>query len=87
MDFPGMSHPRGSLRSIALLSLLIGLTGCASRPAPDVLEPRPLVQTNGEQVTVLAVTNRERLSGQGGFGSEWAGRLSYERYGDRKSVV
>ncbi|MHB0953784.1 MAG: alpha/beta hydrolase [Allorhizobium sp.] len=76
-----MSHFRDSLCSIALLSLLIGLTGCASRPTPDVLEPLPVVQTNREQVTVLAVTNRARLSGQGAFGSEWASRLSYERYG------
>lgn len=81
MNFLHMIRFRGSLRSIALLSLLIGLTGCASRPTSGVLEPLPAVQKNGEQVTVLAVTNRERLAGQGGFGSEWASRLSYERYG------
>ena len=81
MKFLRMSHFRDSLCSIAFLSLLIGLTGCASRPTPDVLEPLPVVQTDREQVTVLAVTNRARLSGQGAFGSKWASRLSYERYG------
>lgn len=79
MNFPGMSHFGGSLCSRALLSLLIGLTGCASRPTSDVLKPLPVAQTKGEQVTVLAATNRE--PGQGGFGNVWAGRLSYERYG------
>lgn len=81
MTFLCMSHFRGSLRSIAFLGLLVGLTGCASRPEPGVLEPRPVAQTSGKPVTVLAVTNRQEIAGQGGFGGEWASRLSYERYG------
>lgn len=34
----------------------------------------------GQEVTVLAATNRSPDSQEPGFGSEWAGKLSYERY-------
>ncbi|WP_246735664.1 alpha/beta hydrolase [Agrobacterium sp. a22-2] len=75
------SRIQRAILGIALLSGLIGLGGCTSRPDSAVLEPATIVQKNNDQVTVFAVTNRNQLGGHGGFGSEWASHLSYERYG------
>lgn len=70
-----------AILGIALLSGLVALGGCTSRPESKVLEPAAIVQKIDDQVTVFAVTNRNQLAEHRGFGSEWASRLSYERYG------
>ncbi|MCM2474662.1 alpha/beta fold hydrolase [Rhizobium sp. CG5] len=76
-----MSRFQRAILGIALLGGLVGLGGCTSRPDAAVLQPATIVQKNDDQVTVFAVTNRNQLADHGGFGSEWANRLSYERYG------
>jgi len=56
------------------------LTGCVTRPAPDVLKPVPLNESVAQRVTVLTATNRNRDTIRGGFGGSWAENLTYERY-------
>ncbi|CDN57161.1 Esterase/lipase/thioesterase, active SitE (plasmid) [Neorhizobium galegae bv. officinalis bv. officinalis str. HAMBI 1141] len=66
---------------LVVLAVMIGLTGCASRPSAEVLHPAAIKQVESEKVTLLSVTNRNKVKEDGGFGSQWAGDLTYERYG------
>ncbi|WHO75454.1 alpha/beta hydrolase [Rhizobium sp. BT03] len=63
---------------------LATLTGCVSRPSPDVLKPVHLQARADEavsnRVSVLAATNRTPDTVRGGFGSAWADSLTYEQY-------
>jgi esterase/lipase superfamily enzyme len=45
----------------ALIVLSVALTGCGSRPGPDVLSTVATVPDNADQVTVYAVTTRNRV--------------------------
>ncbi|WP_082928862.1 alpha/beta hydrolase [Rhizobium bangladeshense] len=61
------------------------LTGCATRPSPEVLTPVLLTaaahsETRPDRVSVLVATNRTPDGVHGGFGSTWAEKLTYERY-------
>ncbi|EJZ18870.1 alpha/beta fold hydrolase, partial [Rhizobium sp. Pop5] len=61
------------------------LAGCATRPSPEVLKPVHLSgpvpsETAPDRVGVLAATNRTPDNVRGGFGSTWAGKLTYEEY-------
>lgn len=64
----------------AVLAVMIGLAGCASRPSAEVLRPAAIKQVESEKVTLLSVTNRSKVKEDGGFGSQWSGDLTYERY-------
>jgi len=75
---------------------LVALTGCVSRPTPDVLKPVHLQARADEavsnRVSVLAATNRTPDTMRGGFGSAWADNLTYEQYAfsvppDRKGTT
>jgi esterase/lipase superfamily enzyme len=75
--------------SLVVLAVMVSLTGCASRPSAEVLQPAAIQQAESEKVTLLSVTNRNKVKEDGGFGSQWASDLTYERYsfsipGDRK---
>ncbi|CDZ65866.1 Alpha/beta hydrolase, PF05990 family [Neorhizobium galegae bv. orientalis] len=75
--------------SLVVLAVMVSLTGCASRPSAEVLQPAAIQQVESEKVTLLSVTNRNKVKEDGGFGSQWASDLTYERYafsipGDRK---
>lgn len=70
---------------------VVMLGGCATRPSPDVLQPVQLnksvslseqvhAEKAPDRVRVLAATNRSLDSVRGGFGSAWAGTLTYEEY-------
>ena len=53
------------LRSTAaaiLIALSVGLTGCGSRPGPEVLATVMTVPDNADQVKVYAVTTRNRVT-------------------------
>ncbi|MDH0872670.1 alpha/beta hydrolase [Agrobacterium pusense] len=65
---------------LVFLALIASLSGCASRPSATVLEPVSIGQNMGQKVSLLAVTNRNKVEKDGGFGSNWAGNLTYERY-------
>jgi esterase/lipase superfamily enzyme len=66
--------------SLVVLAVMAGLSGCASRPPSEVLQPAAITQVQGDKVTLLSVTNRNKVKEDGGFGSQWAGDLTYERY-------
>jgi esterase/lipase superfamily enzyme len=68
-----------SLRLLAA-ALLVSLAGCATRPTSAVLQPVAIGQDNNQNVTLLAVTNRDRIPQENGFGSQWSQRVSYEGY-------
>lgn len=75
--------------SFAIVAVMVGLSGCASRPPAEVLQPTAIEKVESQKVAVLSVTNRNKVMEDGGFGSQWAGDLTYERYafsipGDRK---
>lgn len=81
-----------SFSGITACALLFCLAGCASRPSSFVLEPVAAAQNDDDKVTLLAVTNRSRVKEDNGFGSQWAGTLTYERYAfsvprDRKDAT
>ncbi|NKQ85604.1 alpha/beta fold hydrolase [Rhizobium ruizarguesonis] len=65
---------------LVFLAFIASLSGCASRPSATVLEPVSIRQNMGQKVSLLAVTNRNKVEKDGGFGSKWAGNLTYERY-------
>lgn len=62
-----------------VVALVFGLTSCASRPTSAVLDPITIDRGPAQQAAVLTVTNRNRAA-DGGFGSNWAAGLTYERY-------
>jgi len=63
-----------------LLFLTLAINGCAARPTPEVLAPVSERSASLDQVTVLAVTNRQPLAGDKGFGHTWARKVIYGRY-------
>lgn len=56
------------------------LTGCATRPSSEILEPANIGKIDTQKITLLAVTNRNRDSTGKGFDATWAGSLNYEQY-------
>jgi esterase/lipase superfamily enzyme len=59
---------------------VVALTGCATRPGPQTLDPVAAAPERANTVTVLAVTNRAPTSDRPpAFGGE-RGNLSYERF-------
>lgn len=70
-------HPTG----ITTLAILVGLTGCATRPTAVVLQPVAVQQANGKSIDLLSVTNRNFDANDNGFGSQWVGTVRYEQYG------
>ncbi|OJF89870.1 hypothetical protein AX760_11755 [Pararhizobium antarcticum] len=80
---------------IAVVAVLLSLGGCASRPTSAVLQPTAVAQAEQadiDKVALLSVTNRNRIKEYSGFGTQWAGELTYERYGfavprDRKGAT
>lgn len=67
-------------RGLVFLAVIGCLHGCASRPTAAVLNPVVAQPSAGGKVSLLAATNRNRVSEDGGFGSQWGAALSYERY-------
>jgi esterase/lipase superfamily enzyme len=65
---------------VSIFIVLSMLAGCAGRPTAQVLEPAKVGTPAGKQITLLAVTNRTRQGPAKGFGSEWAGSLTYESF-------
>jgi hypothetical protein len=47
----------------AVLVVTVSLSGCAARPSAAVLEPHSVQSESTDNVTVLAVKNRERGKG------------------------
>ncbi|NKJ94718.1 alpha/beta fold hydrolase [Rhizobium leguminosarum bv. viciae] len=76
---PARSGSRGR-RGMALIAVITCLQGCASRPPATVLNPVAIHESAGDRISLLAVTNRNKVEKDGGFGSEWRRALSYERY-------
>ncbi|UHS59673.1 alpha/beta hydrolase [Agrobacterium vaccinii] len=58
----------------------MALSGCVSRPTTTVLQPVTLRQGAGEQVSILAVTNRTSDSKDQSFGNRWATDVHYDRF-------
>ncbi|CDZ40615.1 Esterase/lipase/thioesterase, active site [Neorhizobium galegae bv. officinalis] len=73
-------HACRTCYSLVVLAVMVSLAGCASRPSAEVLQPAAIQQVESEKVTLLSVTNRNKVKEDGGFGSQWAGDLTYERY-------
>lgn len=76
--------PKAGPVILAAIALTM-LSGCATRPSPDVLKPVHLNEALHSEVTsgrvsVLAATNRSADAIRGGFGSAWSETLTYEQY-------
>ncbi len=80
-------RPR-QLKAVPAIIFAIGLamlTGCTTRPSPEVLKPVHLSAPVGseaapDRVSVLVATNRTPDTVRGGFGGTWAEKLTYEEY-------
>ncbi|MBB4351732.1 alpha/beta hydrolase [Aliirhizobium cellulosilyticum] len=70
---------RSAFKVVAIIAV-ISLSSCVSRPTSEVLKPVKLDGAAGQEITVLAATNRTPNATEPGFGGAWAGKLSYERY-------
>jgi len=86
------TKPGRNLITVLMLTLLTGVTACASRPPSSVLQLVRLAQNESEKITLLAITNRHQEGDGKGFGSRWAAKLTYEKYGfsipsERKSTA
>lgn len=76
--------PKAGPVILAAIALTM-LSGCATRPSPNVLKPVHLnealhSEVTSERVSVLAATNRSADAILGGFGSAWSETLTYEQY-------
>lgn len=71
----------GRLNRMALLVLVMLVTGCASRPGFEALVPVASVPGGGAQVVVYAATTRAPASDEAtNFTSERANRMSFSRF-------
>ncbi|WP_342585730.1 alpha/beta hydrolase [Agrobacterium bohemicum] len=58
----------------------VALSGCASRPTAAVLQPVALKSDRAKEVSVVAVTNRDRQTKDASFGNGRAATTSYDRF-------
>jgi esterase/lipase superfamily enzyme len=65
---------------LTVAAIVMALSGCVSRPTTTVLQPVTLRQGAGEQVSILAVTNRTSDSKDHSFGNRWATDVHYDRF-------
>lgn len=66
--------------TIPIVSALLILGGCTTRPSPDVLSPVRIEQASAGKITLLTATNRSRDASGKGFNGGWTGKLAYEQY-------
>ncbi len=65
---------------LTVAAIVMALSGCVSRPTTTVLQPVTLRHGAGEQVSILAVTNRTSDSKDHSFGNRWATDVHYDRF-------
>ncbi len=65
---------------LTVAAIVMAVSGCVSRPTTTVLQPVTLRQGAGEQVSILAVTNRTSDSKDHSFGNRWATDVHYDRF-------
>ena len=75
-----LKGPRRRFRVVTVTLLAIGLSGCATRPGPETLNPVAARSGNSKSVTVLAVTNRSLSSANPPAFGDGRGRMSYEQF-------
>lgn len=63
-----------------ILMIMIVLTGCATRPSANVLQPVKAGHMGERQLTLLTATNRNRVVAGGGFDGTWSGGITFEQY-------
>ncbi len=63
-----------------LLLILLVVTGCASRPGPQVLAVVPASATAIEQVTIQIATTRQRDTSNGSYSADRSATLNFERF-------
>jgi esterase/lipase superfamily enzyme len=75
-----LQSPRRHVRGVIVALLVIALSGCATRPGPETLNPAAARPGNSKSVTVLAVTNRSLTSATPPAFGDGRGSLSYEQF-------
>lgn len=80
MCFSGSTRLFSGSSPFVVLAISIGLSGCAGRPTSEVLHPTSIAQPQRQNVTLLAVTNRDDTAKDGNFGSQWGSEVSYEQF-------
>ncbi|SMC85884.1 alpha/beta fold hydrolase [Rhizobium sp. RU36D] len=69
------------LSAAILISLSLVVTGCGTRPGPDVLQPVSAMPVNAKAVTVYVATTRERSSANSNVFTEGRdSKLNYARF-------
>ncbi len=72
--------PRWRLHVVTGMLIAVGLSGCATRPGPETLNPVAAGPASNRSVTVLAATNRSLTTATPPAFGDGRGSLSYEQF-------